>query len=107
MADANSLRQRLSPLVDQITEDVQLIESSKFFRNSVKSYFQLFCFQARNLSSKHRLEISIDEATKLVCVNIRFFFFKTNFRLRLVILNVSIPVMDVNIDNVLLQFVNV
>jgi vesicle transport through interaction with t-SNAREs protein 1 len=47
MADAYSLRQQLSPLVDQITEDVDLIEST------------------RNLSSKHRVEKSLDNATKL------------------------------------------
>ncbi|CAF1427427.1 unnamed protein product [Adineta steineri] len=47
MADVNSLRQRLTPLVDQITQDIQIIEST------------------RNLSSKHRLEKSINEATQL------------------------------------------
>jgi hypothetical protein len=71
MADASSLRQRLSPLVDQITQDVQIIESSKFFRN-IK--FKSFCFIARNLSTKHRLEISINEATKLVCLQMKYFF---------------------------------
>lgn len=47
MADVYSLRHRLSPLVDQITQDIQLIEST------------------RNLSTKRQVELSINEATKL------------------------------------------
>jgi len=65
MADVSSLRQQLSPLIDQITQDIQIIESSKLLRNNI--VFQIsFFFLARNLSSKHRLEVSIDQATKLV-----------------------------------------
>ncbi|CAF0930895.1 unnamed protein product [Adineta ricciae] len=47
MADVNSLRQRLSLLVDEITRDIQVIETT------------------RNLNSKHRVELSINEATRL------------------------------------------
>ncbi|CAF1080420.1 unnamed protein product [Rotaria magnacalcarata] len=47
MADANSLRQRLASLVDEIAQDVQIIEST------------------RNLSTKYRVEKSISDATKL------------------------------------------
>ena len=34
MADANSLKQRLSSLVEQIIHDIQIIESSKYFQES-------------------------------------------------------------------------
>ena len=30
MTDVNSLRQRLTPLVDQISQDIQTIETSEF-----------------------------------------------------------------------------
>lgn len=30
MADSNRLRQQLSPIVDQITQDIQIIESSMY-----------------------------------------------------------------------------
>lgn len=65
MADAYSLRQQLSTLIDQITQDIQIIESSKLLEKRIFSKFLFFI--ARNLSSKHRLEQSIKEATKLVC----------------------------------------
>lgn len=68
MADSNRLRQQLSPIVDQITQDIQIIESSmyKIFQ-CIFLLFVLF-FIARNLSSKSRVENSINEATKLVCL---------------------------------------
>ncbi len=73
MADAYSLRQQLSPLVDQITQDIQSIESSMLLKRI--DLIEFLVFLARNLSTKHHLEKSINEATKLVCLQIKFFKF--------------------------------
>jgi len=46
MTDATSLRKRLSPLIDEITQEIQTIETSK------------------NLQSKYRVECSLTDATR-------------------------------------------
>ena len=64
-------------------------------------------FTARNLSSKHRTEVSINEATSLVGRSLRIFRERIWPIFRLAILNASILLMDENTSNALTLFVDV
>ena len=55
MADVSSLRQQLSRLVDQITQDIQVIESSMLLEYKIIINFKIIFF----FSKKFKFETSI------------------------------------------------